>query len=207
MKCVTFWREAAAYGGSGGSGGSGRSTASSVQLLSASSATARNSAPPLVAPASTFKLATGVMQKKPPPWLKFQGLLLAPELRTRLAALPLASVQQVIAACDAAVEAAAASLRYNAAATAAAGGSGGNGGDYGDDDDGSGWSEVRRPGARRVSGGGGGGGRRDASVLIKCLARTLMKVRCSGQICPATICEVVFLHGRVSFGPSPPSLG
>ena len=167
LKCVTFWREASA----------GPASSSSVKRLPAATAAAKSvpSHPPFVAPAAIApKLAaTGVMQKKPPPWLKYQGLVLAPELSARLATLPLASGQQIIAACDAAMEAAAVLSRHNAAAAAAAAGGGG----YGDDDDGSGWSEVRRPGARRVSGGGGGGGRLDASVLIKCLARTLMKVR------------------------------
>ena len=160
---MTFWREAVTSAVT--------TTGFSSAQLSASSMCSTLS--PLTATAPN---PTASVKKKPSPWLKFQGLVLAPELRARLAALPLASVQQIIAACDAAMEAAAVPLRYHAVTAAAAGG-GGNSGGHGDDDDDSGWSEVRRPGARRVSGGGGRAGRLDTSVLIKCLARTLMKVR------------------------------
>ena len=162
LKSMTFWREATASS----------AAASSVQQRPASSTS--SFLPHMVAPATISPNSNpAASTKNPSHW--FPGLELHQKLRDRLAALPPASVQQVIAACDAAVTATT-SLRANAAAASASAAVGDGGGDDSDNDDGSGWSEVRRPGARRGSSGGGGGSRLDACVLMKGLARTVMKV-------------------------------
>ena len=161
IKSMTFWHEASACGAT-----------SSVQILPASSTS--TFPPPLVAPTTTSpgsNLLAAAGKKKPSHW--FPGLVLHQKLRERLAALPPASVQQVIAACDAALSTSA-SLRANAAAASATGDGGGGDGSRDDDDDGSGWSEVHRPSAKQR--GSGGGSRLDTSTLLKGLARTVMKV-------------------------------
>ena len=102
------------------------------------------------------------------PYNRFPGLVLAPELSARLAALPLASVRDVTRACAAA---ASASAFYNAAAAAAAvaaaadsgaadqGSGGGDRGNSSDGIDARSWSEIVCPAAARranVSGSSGG---------------------------------------------------
>ena len=129
----------------------------------------------------------------------FPGLVLAPELISRLAALPPASVRDVTRACAAA---ASASAFYDSAATAAIArtsdeGGGGSGG---------GWSEVTVGGSRRASAtrqtssgiGGGPPPPGDNGALLQALASTIMKVRAGQQYIKCVVVQALYKKGPPS---------